>query len=118
MRSNQIKNNQPIDIDEFNTRFEKSFMNNYVSGSDYEKEAQAMLAKYIDDYNVVLIDKDSQGVNELKSKYNKIDCLFKRDEQSKKVTREYRNEMFRYLKNNKWIFTEKVDGTNIRIHWD
>lgn len=35
---------------------------------------RAIVEKYIDDYNVVLIDKDSQGVNELKSKYNKIDC--------------------------------------------
>ena len=23
-----------------------------------------------------------------------------------------------YLKNNTWVFTEKVDGTNIRIYWD
>jgi hypothetical protein len=25
---------------------------------------------------------------------------------------------FEFLKDNLWIFTEKVDGTNIRIHWD
>jgi len=25
---------------------------------------------------------------------------------------------FEYLSNNKWIWTEKVDGTNIRVHWD
>lgn len=24
---------------------------------------------------------------------------------------------FEYLANNQWLFTEKVDGTNIRIHW-
>ena len=35
---------------------------------------RAIVEKYIDDYNVILIDKDFQGVNELKSKYNKIDC--------------------------------------------
>ena len=23
-----------------------------------------------------------------------------------------------YLKNNKWQFTEKIDGTNIRVYWD
>lgn len=23
-----------------------------------------------------------------------------------------------YLKDNAWVFTEKIDGTNIRIHWD
>lgn len=35
---------------------------------------RAIVEKYIADYNVILIDKDSQRVNELKSKYNKIDC--------------------------------------------
>ena len=25
---------------------------------------------------------------------------------------------FDYLKNNTWVFTEKVDGTNIRVMWD
>lgn len=25
---------------------------------------------------------------------------------------------FEYLSNNPWIWTEKVDGTNIRVHWD
>lgn len=25
---------------------------------------------------------------------------------------------FEYLSNNGWIWTEKVDGTNIRVHWD
>ena len=42
----QIKNNQPINIDEFNTRFERSFMTNYVSGSEYEKQAQAIDLMY------------------------------------------------------------------------
>lgn len=27
-------------------------------------------------------------------------------------------EAFRYLQDNEWIFTEKVDGTNIRLIWD
>ncbi len=29
----------------------------------------------------------------------------------------YSTPEIEYLKDNKWIFTEKVDGTNIRIEW-
>lgn len=51
--------------------------------------------------------------------YHKIEGLFKRDEQTKKlVYGEYRNPTVDYLKNNIWQFTEKIDGTNIRIIWD
>lgn len=51
--------------------------------------------------------------------YHKIDGLFKRDEKSKKLLwGEYRNPAVAYLADNEWIFTEKIDGTNIRIHWD
>ena len=35
---------------------------------------RAIVEKYVDKYNVVIIDKDSQGLIELKNKYNKIDC--------------------------------------------
>ena len=31
---------------------------------------------------------------------------------------EYSKPEFEYLKDNQWVFTEKVDGTNIRIMWD
>lgn len=52
--------------------------------------------------------------------YHKIETLFERDmEGSKKLIEgKFRNEAVEYLKNNQWIFTEKVDGTNIRVHWD
>jgi ATP-dependent RNA circularization protein (DNA/RNA ligase family) len=30
----------------------------------------------------------------------------------------YSDPEVEYLKNNRWIFTEKVDGTNIRVMWD
>lgn len=52
--------------------------------------------------------------------YHKIETLFVRDmEGSKKLIEgQYRDEVVEYLKDNKWIFTEKVDGTNIRVHWD
>lgn len=48
--------------------------------------------------------------------YHKINSLYKRTPDGKKMLfGEYSQEEFEYLKNNKWIFTEKVDGTNIRI---
>lgn len=52
--------------------------------------------------------------------YHKIETIFKRDmEGSKKLVEgKFRSKEIEYLKNNKWIFTEKIDGTNIRIHWD
>lgn len=52
--------------------------------------------------------------------YTKIETLYKRDvEGSKKLIEgEFRNEVFEFLKNNTWEFTEKVDGTNIGIVWD
>lgn len=52
-------------------------------------------------------------------KYDKIESLYNRDEKTHKFkVGEYRLPEFNYLKNNDWIFTEKVDGTNIRIMWD
>lgn len=51
--------------------------------------------------------------------YHKIPALFKRDETTKKVKMfEYRDKEVEYLKNNQWIFTEKIDGTNICVAWD
>ena len=45
-------------------------------------------------------------------KYPKIETLFKRDEKFK-VTNEIRLPEFENIK--KWLITEKIDGTNIRI---
>jgi hypothetical protein len=52
--------------------------------------------------------------------YNKIDTLYKRDmEGSKKLLEgEFRNPTVEFLKDNIWTFTEKIDGTNIRVYWD
>ena len=51
--------------------------------------------------------------------YHKIQSIFKRDaENGYKFTSEYSCPEFEYLQNNEWEFTEKVDGTNIRIIWD
>lgn len=48
--------------------------------------------------------------------YRKIPNVFKFDEKYKKVIG--LNEPFNSLSKLTWIGTEKVDGTNIRIHWD
>lgn len=53
--------------------------------------------------------------------YHKIQNVFKRDmENGGKSLIEglYTLPEFGYLVDNDWIFTEKVDGTNIRVMWD
>ena len=51
--------------------------------------------------------------------YHKIETLFERDEKTKKlIIGRFRNPTIKYLADNKWVFTEKVDGTNIRVYWD
>jgi hypothetical protein len=48
--------------------------------------------------------------------YHKIDTVYKRDPTGKQVLwGEYSQPEFEYLKDNEWVFTEKVDGTNIRV---
>lgn len=53
-------------------------------------------------------------------KYDKIETLYKRDmEGTKKLLKgEFRNPTVEFLKDNIWQFTEKIDGTNIRVFWD
>lgn len=51
--------------------------------------------------------------------YEKIETIFLRDDKTKKLVEgKYRNETVEYLKDIDWEFTEKIDGTNIRIYWD
>ena len=51
--------------------------------------------------------------------YHKIETVFERDEKTKKlIIGKFRNPTIEFLKDNIWTFTEKVDGTNIRIFWD
>jgi len=56
----------------------------------------------------------------LSQKYHKILSLFKRDMAGDKsfIIGQWTTPELEYLKDNKWIFTEKVDGTNIRIMYD
>lgn len=52
--------------------------------------------------------------------YNKIETVYERDVDGTKklIEGKFRNETVEYLANNEWLFTEKIDGTNIRVYWD
>lgn len=53
--------------------------------------------------------------------YHKIQTVYLRDPETKFKTLlagRFALPEFEYLQNNEWIFTEKVDGTNIRIMFD
>lgn len=52
--------------------------------------------------------------------YIKIDTPFERDNDGTKklIDGKFRNETVEYLKDNKWLCSEKIDGTNIGIVWD
>lgn len=53
-------------------------------------------------------------------KYEKIETLWERDmEGSKKLIEgKFRNPTVEMCRNLPWDWTEKIDGTNVRIHWD
>lgn len=52
--------------------------------------------------------------------YTKIPNIFKREEygNNKLIEGEYSTPELEYLANLPWVWTEKVDGTNIRVVWD
>lgn len=52
--------------------------------------------------------------------YQKIEAIFERDIAGSKklIIGKFRNPAIQYLANAQWVFTEKIDGTNIRIAWD
>lgn len=54
------------------------------------------------------------------TEYTKIETVFERDMEGTKklIEGKFRNETVEYLKDNWWIGTEKIDGTNIGIVWD
>jgi len=50
--------------------------------------------------------------------YEKIQTIFQRDMGAKSrllIEGAWSHPAFEYLKNNQWVFTEKIDGTNIRV---
>jgi len=52
--------------------------------------------------------------------YTKIETIFERDTNGTKklIEGKFNNETVEYLKNNEWVCTEKIDGTNIGVIWD
>lgn len=54
------------------------------------------------------------------NQYHKIQTVYKREQFAKNqlIIGDYSMPEFEYLKNNIWVFTEKVDGTNIRVMFD
>lgn len=52
--------------------------------------------------------------------YPKIETVFQRDTNGTKklIPGAFRNETVEFLSGLPWMFTEKIDGTNIRVHWD
>lgn len=54
------------------------------------------------------------------NEYTKIETIFERDMGGTKklIEGKFRNETVKFLKDNQWICTEKIDGTNIGVVWD
>lgn len=49
------------------------------------------------------------------TKYPKINSIYKRDQNKKFIIGDYSISEFKYLEQNTWQATEKIDGTNIRL---
>lgn len=55
------------------------------------------------------------------NEYHKIQTVFKRDPETKYKTLlegDYTIPEFEYLSSNQWVYTEKIDGMNIRVMFD
>ena len=50
--------------------------------------------------------------------YTKINTIWKRDERGRIIEGDYATPEFAYLADAEWEWTEKVDGTNVRVGWD
>lgn len=50
--------------------------------------------------------------------YHKIDTVYARDRRGKIVEGTYATNTLAYLADRPWLWTEKVDGTNVRLHYD
>lgn len=54
-------------------------------------------------------------------KYPKIQTIYLRNPKTRHRTLlegQYALPEFEYLADNKWLFSEKIDGTNVRVSWD
>ncbi|HEX8032670.1 MAG TPA: RNA ligase family protein [Ktedonobacterales bacterium] len=56
----------------------------------------------------------------MSTEYHKINTMLKRNLGGNKkiIVGDWVDPVIDYLKDNDWTFTEKVDGTNIRVSWD
>ena len=54
----------------------------------------------------------------MSEQYHKIQTVFKRTGKGELIVGEYSMPEFEWLKDCGWLWTEKVDGTNIRVMWD
>lgn len=62
---------------------------------------------------------DEITMNDMAPKYPKIQSIFIRDPDTHKfIESHYSLPEFNYLKGLNWEWTEKIDGTNIRVIWD
>ena len=52
------------------------------------------------------------------TEYQKIETLYKFDNATKTYTDEFYSPYVEYLRNNKWLSSEKVDGTNVSVQFD
>ena len=50
--------------------------------------------------------------------YPKINTVWKRTREGELIEGQFSTPEFEYLANNEWYWTEKIDGTNIRVGWD
>ena len=52
--------------------------------------------------------------------YTKIETVYNRSEDGTKklIDGSFRNEAVKFLANNEWVCTEKIDGTNIGVVWN
>lgn len=52
------------------------------------------------------------------TEYQKINSIYKRDQRGNFIVGDWACDEFGYLADKPWQWTEKVDGTNIRLHFD
>ena len=52
------------------------------------------------------------------TEYQKIETLYKFDNTTKTYIGEFYNQYVEYLRNNRWLTSEKVNGTNVSVQFD
>lgn len=85
---------------------------------DFCRESQTSPAFIFIEDEKRTYNKSNSNRKIMKTEYHKIQTIFKRDPKTNYKTLlmgDYSLPEFNYLANNIWQFTEKVDGTNIRI---